>query len=631
MKKDGTDVTSDMKAGSSKRGYLGQRFIPVILLALIIISVCTIYAQTPARKPSKPKREQSYTRPKPTVPIRPVIPGVNRYQPDKVFLERADSLYSRGGLEADHQIVNGNVLFRQGNMYMYCDSAYYYPELNSMDAFGHVKMTQGDTLFIYADKLYYDGQARFARLLNGPTQNKVTMKNRKVSLMTDSLDYDLNIEQGWYNNGGVLEDDVNTLTSRIGIYSPSTKNAEFYEDVKLVNRKDGYQLFSDTLYYNTDTHLARIETFTRILGANDTILTTRGEYNTTTGNADLKARSTILHRDSAGNVTTLEGDSIIYDKSTRISRAYAFRSPSKLPRPMVITDTARHTVLIGGFGEYNDLTREALAAEYPLMREFSTPGDTIFLRADTIRTFVRNAMIPKFIANMTDSLLTDTIYESREYHEARAYNRARVFKQDIQGVADSIQFVELDSMLYLYRGPILWSDNRQISGKVIEVHMNDSTADWARLPHTGMMMEDIEEGFFNQLAGKEMYATFEGKALKRLEVEGNVRTIFLPMENDSTYNRLVYAESSNLSIDMNGKEMERLKMWPEVTGDVTPIFLVKKSQQLLPGAEWMEAIRPRRVWLDTRWSWEDDLGELSPELEKYFEKVHSEKITENEE
>ncbi|MDE7380861.1 MAG: hypothetical protein K2N03_01865 [Muribaculaceae bacterium] len=620
-----------MKAGSSKRGYLGQRFIPVILLALIIISVCTIYAQTPARKPSKPKREQSYTRPKPTVPIRPVIPGVNRYQPDKVFLERADSLYSRGGLEADHQIVNGNVLFRQGNMYMYCDSAYYYPELNSMDAFGHVKMTQGDTLFIYADKLYYDGQARFARLLNGPTQNKVTMKNRKVSLMTDSLDYDLNIEQGWYNNGGVLEDDVNTLTSRIGIYSPSTKNAEFYEDVKLVNRKDGYQLFSDTLYYNTDTHLARIETFTRILGANDTILTTRGEYNTTTGNADLKARSTILHRDSAGNVTTLEGDSIIYDKSTRISRAYAFRSPSKLPRPMVITDTARHTVLIGGFGEYNDLTREALAAEYPLMREFSTPGDTIFLRADTIRTFVRNAMIPKFIANMTDSLLTDTIYESREYHEARAYNRARVFKQDIQGVADSIQFVELDSMLYLYRGPILWSDNRQISGKVIEVHMNDSTADWARLPHTGMMMEDIEEGFFNQLAGKEMYATFEGKALKRLEVEGNVRTIFLPMENDSTYNRLVYAESSNLSIDMNGKEMERLKMWPEVTGDVTPIFLVKKSQQLLPGAEWMEAIRPRRVWLDTRWSWEDDLGELSPELEKYFEKVHSEKITENEE
>ncbi len=595
-----------------------------MLLTLIIISVSTIWAQSPAKKGAgkEPRRENSYTRPKPTVPIRPSIPGVNRYQHDKVFLERADSLYSRGGLDAEHQIVSGNVMFRQANMYMYCDSAYYYPQLNSMDAFGHVKMTQGDTLFIYADKLYYDGQNRHARLLNGPTQNKVTMKNRSVTLLTDSLDYDLVMQQGWYDRGGLLEDDINTLTSRIGIYSPSTKDAEFYDDVRLVNKKDGYELFSDTLYYNTATHLARIETFTKILGAHDTIFTTRGTYNTTTGFADLQSRSIIMHSDSTGNVTVLEGDSIIYDKIRRISRAYSFRNPHKNPRPMVITDTARHSVLIGGFGEYNDATREAMATDYPLLKEFSTP-DTIFLRADTIRTFVRNANIPSLITvSEGDSLRVDTLYTPKEYHEARAFNRARFFRQDLQGIADSIQFVELDSMLYLFRGPIVWSDNRQISGGVIEVHLNDSTADWARLPKKGMMMESIDEDFYNQLAGKQLLATFENSTLKHLEVEGNVQTIYLPMENDSTYNRLVYAESSNMSIDMNGKEMDKLKMWPEVTGDVTPIFLVKQSSKLLPGAKWYGELRPVRAWLDTGWKWEDDLGELSPALEEYFKNIH---------
>lgn len=623
-------MTSNMKGGRNKSGYLGQRCVPLILMMLIFISVCTIVAQTPSKKTTPAKDKENFNRPKPTVPIRPSIPGVNRYQPDKVFLEKADSLYSHGGFGAERQIVRGDVVFRQANMWMYCDSAYYYPELNSMDAFGHVKMTQGDTLFIYADKLFYDGGIRHARLRNGPSQSKVTMKNRNVSLVTDSLDYDLIREQGWYDQGGVLEDEVNTLTSRIGIYSPSTKDAEFYDDVVLVNRKDGYRLISDTLYYNTATHLARIETLTKILGENDTILTTQGTYNTQTGKVDLMSRSTIIHRDTAGNVTTLVGDSIIYDKLTRISRAYSFRDLGKNPRPMVLTDTAHHSVLIGGYGEYNDLTREALATEYPLLKEYSTP-DTIFLRADTIRSFVRQGQQMTLRNNPLDSLLTDTIYTPKEYHEARAFNRARFFKQDLQGIADSIQFIELDSMLYLYRGPILWNENRQISGNIIQIHLNDSTADWARLPDSGLMIEEVDEDFYNQLKGRKMYAVFDNKALKRLEVEGNVQTIFLPQESDSTYNRLVYAESSNMTIDMDGKNMDRLKMWPEVTGDVTPIFLVKKSQKMLPDAQWRDAIRPRRKWLDTRWNWEDDLGELSPDLERYFEQIHNVSISLEEE
>lgn len=606
-----------------RRGVVGALSLVAVLFAGSLLRQA--WAQTPSRQSADPSA--GYRRPNPTVPIRPTIPDANRYRQDRVFLEQADSLYRPAGYGEEKQIVSGNVVFRQGAMWMYCDSAYYYPEQNSMDAFGHVKMTQGDTLFVYADKLYYDGFSRHARLRNGPSQPKVKMQNRRVTLTTDSLDYDLIMDQGWYDRGGRLEDDINTLTSLRGIYSPSTKDAEFYDDVLLVNRKDGYRLISDTLYYNTNTHLARIVTPTTIEGANDTILTSSGTYNTTTGNADLMSRSTIIHRDSTGNVTTLEGDSIVYDKLTRISRAYAYRNPARNPRPMILTDTARHSILIGGFGLYNDATREAMATDYPLLMEFSRP-DTIFLRADTIRTSVASALVPAHRSSQ-DSVLSaasplsapgDSIV--KEYYLAKAYNRARFFRQDLQGVADSITFVELDSILHLNRGPIVWSGERQVSGGVIQVHLNDSTADWALLPDNGMMMEAVDEDFYNQLAGKKMKAFFEDQNLRRLEVEGNVMTIFLPQESDSTFNRLVYAESSNLTIDMTGRDLDRLKMWPEVTGNVTPIFLVKRQQKMLPGARWHDAIRPRREWLGTRWRWADDLGELSPALEDYFHRLH---------
>lgn len=689
--------------------------VVVALTACFVINIgIKAYAQDVKRKAAV-KKEETYTRPKPTRPIKPVIPGVNRYQQDKIFLEYADSLYKVQNWRdtTERQILKGNVKFRQAGMWMYCDSAYYYPELNSLDAFGNVKMEQGDTLFVYADKLYYEGNERMAKLKNGPSRSKVSLINRDVTLTTDSLDYSLAMELGWYEKWGTIDDKVNKLTSLYGEYSPGTKNADFYHDVVLVNNENNFTMLTDTLHYNTDTHLARIESTTEIQGANDTIITTQGVYDTQLGNAELLSRSMIIHRDSNNNITTLEGDSIIYDKVSRISRAYMFRDPDKHSMPMVLTDTAHRTTLIGGFGIYNDSTREALATVYPLLMEYSQ-NDTLFLRADTIRTYIvtemvsagrrwtssgypekdgvpiikasdfniwldsvffsivpqlvkaplqlLNAVIPTPKQNKTTPkpepvILADSVSDDKQvvsegilsgeenpegvtvgelkidsisapkdsipkipkdFHVALAYHRARFFKQDIQGVADSMVFVERDSMMFMFRKPIVWSGERQVTGNRIDIHFNDSTADWAVLPESGMMSEHVDEDFYNQLAGKTLFATFENQTLKKLEVSGNVETIFLPQESDSTYNRMVTAESSFLTIELDSNKMDRLKMWPEVTGKVTPIFLVKKSEQYLQKFRWWASLRPEREWYGNRLHWADNLGEVPDVLEQYF-------------
>ena len=691
-----------------------------------------LYAQTEKKQQNAIQNKENYNRPSPSKPITPVVPDANRYRSDKIFLEYADSLYkTRQKDTVERQILKGNVKFRQAGMWMFCDSAYYYPQINSLDAFGNVRMEQGDTLFVYADKLFYDGNEKLAKLLNGPSEPKVRLINKDVTLTTDSLDYDLANEMGWYLKWGTIDDKVNTLTSKQGYYSPDTKDADFYIDVVLVNNKDGYRVLTDTLYYNTSTHIAKIESLAYIQSENDTIVTTNAIYDTDTGNADLLSRSVIIHKDSTGNVITLEGDSIIYDKATHISKAYMYRDPLKKSNPMVITDTAQNTQLIGGFGIYNDSTREAMAYIYPLLIEYSQ-ADTLFLRADTIKTYIVTEMVPGEIKHqikesplvddrplvIIDSLniyldsiyfsvncplewmplsileantdrretpilepieiqdefgfdFRDTIFNTssdtfgtllsdstvmaapmelppgeyvsvetdnkaedqiekevnpadtipmvpKDFYVALAYNRGRFFKKDIQGVADSIVVIERDSMMYLFRKPIIWSGERQVTGNRIDVHFNDSTADWAKLPESGMMSEYIDEDFYNQIAGKEMYATFADQSLKTLDVSGNVETIFLPQEQDSTFNRLVAAESSFLTLELDSGKMEKLKMWPEVNGTVTPIFLVKRSQQYLRNFHWWESLRPQRAWYGNSVIWADDLGEVPDALEAYF-------------
>lgn len=699
-------------------------FIALMLLVFAGNIAMSAYAQQAKRTQAK-KTEESYTRPKPTKPIKPVIPAQNRYQSDKVFLENAEVLYKtqNWGDTVDRQIVSGDVRFRQGSLWMFCDSAYYYPEINSLDAFGHVRMEQGDTLFVYADKLFYNGNARFAKLTHGPSEPKVKLKDPSGELLTDTLDYDVDLGIGFYGCGGLLKDDVNTLTSQFGQYNSKTKDAEFFYDVELVNHKDDFTLLSDTLYYNTATHIANIVSPTDIYSPADTIFTSNGWYNTKLSNLEMTHRSTLIHTDSLGRATTLVGDSIVYDNATRISKAYQYRDITKLGQPTVLTDTANKMILISGFGMYNDLTKEAFATEYPLLKEYSRQ-DTIYLRADTIFTYVledtiwttraeidrekrREAYIAEFeylewpyqdnemldpisrdemlrimltyfdrcpdpvapappgastdsispevsiITAITDSIMTNSpdsimldsldsisqsvkvtledsipskpveperlIKEIKEFHMAKAYPRGRFFSIDVQGVADTLEFWENDSLMYMKRKPAVWSGERQITGNEIILHFNDTTVDYANLPNTGFMAEHVDEDFYNQLTGKKMEAWFEDDYLKRLYVEGNVQTIMLPMENDSTYNKMVDAESSHMTVDMIDRKIDKVKMWPEVTGNTTPLFLVKKAQKYLPTFRWLEVIRPKRVMIDGIFRWEDELGEISDELELYFE------------
>ena len=70
---------------------------------------------------------------------------------ERIYLIHADVLhYDQYGSSAPGaQVLNGNVKFRHKGATLSCDSAFYYEKDNSFEAYGHVRMTQGDT---YADK-----------------------------------------------------------------------------------------------------------------------------------------------------------------------------------------------------------------------------------------------------------------------------------------------------------------------------------------------------------------------------------------------------------------------------------------------------------------------------------------------
>ncbi len=57
----------------------------------------------------------------------------------------------------------GNVIFKHENALMYCDSAWFYPSTNTMDAYGSVRIEQGDSVNMTGKFMSYNGNSRMAK------------------------------------------------------------------------------------------------------------------------------------------------------------------------------------------------------------------------------------------------------------------------------------------------------------------------------------------------------------------------------------------------------------------------------------------------------------------------------------
>lgn len=468
---------------------------------------------------------------------------------NNIYIKHMDVLSFNEKQNPDVQVLTGNVVFLQDSSYMYCDSAYFYEKTNSLEAFGSVRMEQGDTLFIYGNYLFYNGNTQLAQL-----RENVRMENGGVTLFTDSLDYNRIENIGYYFDGGMIVDEENELSSFYGKYSPDTKFAVFNDSVRLDNAR--FVLLSDTLLYDTENKIATILGPSTIISDSATIYSSRGWYDTVNDVSMLYDRSEVV----SGN-KILTGDSIMYNKMTGFGEAFG---------NMSIRDTVQKITLEGQYGYYNDLEGLAFATDSARCLEYSQ-SDTLFLHADTLRM------------NTIDST----------FREIKAYYGVRFYRTDLQGVCDSMQFNTRDSVLYMYKDPILWNETYQLYGDTIQIYMNDSTIDYAHVIQFAFAAQELDSSYYNQLKGNDLKAFFVGQAIEHIEVAGNAESIFFPLENDGTKTGMNETKSGFLNIWIKDNKLNRLLLWPSPQGILTPIPDLDPSKKILKDFSWFDYLRPK--------------------------------------
>jgi lipopolysaccharide export system protein LptA len=444
----------------------------------------------------------------------------------------------------------GDVVFRQDDVYLYCDSAILYDEKNSVDAFGHVHVQQGDSLNLYGDFLKYNGNTRQAELFNN-----IRLIDKTTTLTTSRLNYDLNTNTGYYLENGTIVDGENTLVSRKGYYYASKKEFFFKEEVTLKNPQ--YIMRSDTLRYNTLNKTAYFLGPTKIISDENLIYCENGWYNTNTEISRFRKNSYILSREQK-----LKGDSLYYNRKKGIGKAY---------HNVTITDTIQKLIISGDYGvNYRENDVSVVTGKAMMIKIFEK--DSLFLHADTLK-----------------STYDSTSRERKLY----AYRKVKFFKTDLRGKCDSMIYSTLDSLLHLYRNPVVWSNQNQLTADSISIQISGNKIDKLYMRVNSFIISQEDSLHFNQVKGKNMTGYFSDNNLYKIRVTGNGQTIYYGRDSNKELMGVNQANCSDILIFLKENKVEKITLIKKPEATFYPIEQVSPNELILKGFKWQLSKQPK--------------------------------------
>ncbi len=470
----------------------------------------------------------------------------------RVDLIRADEIRFDRKIAPDARRLIGDVKFQQEEAIMLCDSAWHFTDQNRFNAYGNVFILVNDSVEIYGDKLYYSGNDRLAEL-----HGNVKMVDNQMTLTTDHLFYNLETNTANYTDGGKIVDAENTLTSVWGFYYADDKNFFFKDSVVLLN--PDYVMDSDTLRYNTLSEVAYFFGPTTIVSDENTIFCKNGWYDTQNDIARFSIDAYFTNDEQY-----LSGDSLFYDRN----KAYG-----KATRNVLLKDSVQQTFVTGHFAEYfekehlSEVTQEAVLTSI-------AQEDSLFLHADTLRS------------------IND---EENDKRLLFAWYKAKFFKSDLQGMADSIVYNFSDSTIYLYNEPIIWSENHQLTANRIEVKTTEENrVESIHLFDAAFIVSKGDSVSFDQIKGRKIVGYFNENQLHKIDVFGNGEALYYVKDEDEELIGINKSLSSDMTIYFEENQVSSIVLYTNSDANLFPPAEIPDDQRFLQHFRWVTDRRPAK-------------------------------------
>lgn len=481
------------------------------------------------------------------------------------FLEKDQDSYPGATILTRDDSQQVHIIHEDVNMW--CDRAIHYGEEDFIEAYGNVKLKQGDSINMSSKYAEYSGKSKLAF-----ASGNVILREPNSTLNTDTLYFDRVKQQAYYRSKGkVVRDTSGTITSQVGRYYMNTKKYQFVKDVVLVN--PDYTINSDRLDFYTESGHAYLYGPTTIDSKESKIYCEKGFYNTNNDTGYFVKRSRIDYDNRV-----FEGDSMYFDRN---------RSFASANNNIKVTDTINNSIIKGHYAEvYREkdsvfITKRALAISVQ-------ERDSLYIHSDTL-----------MVTGKPENRIT------------RAFRNVKMYKSDMSGKADSVHIDHESGLTKLINlkqvtdafskknQPILWNLSNQMTGDTIHIKSNTESEKLDSLivfNNAFLVSRDTLEAGYNQISGQRLIGLFnEDNKIYNVDVIKNSEVIYFARNSENELIGINKSKSSNINIKITGNSIDEIRLLKQIDGDLYPESQFPDNARLLKGFNWRDDERPRSV------------------------------------
>jgi lipopolysaccharide export system protein LptA len=471
----------------------------------------------------------------------------------KIEIIYADVWEVNEKIEKDLQRLLGNVRLKHNDVKMSCDSAYYYKKKDQVKAFSKIHIEQGDTLDLYGNYLFYDGPSGNAHI-----EGNVEMIDKETHLYTQALDYDVKNKIARYNKNGRITNAENTLTSIIGIYYVSESLYHFKDSVKIVNPK--YVVTADTMDYNTNTGTAFFTGPTYLKGDSLNLYCEKGWYDTKLDVTSIWKKAAI---DNMKQI--IHGDSLYYEKKTGFGESF---------NNVIIEDTTNDVAVEGNYAWFYKEPETFMVIDSAVFIQISN-GDSTFVHADTL------------------SAITVSDTSAKGHRLMRAFYGCRIFSKNLQAKCDSLSYSFQDSVIRMYKSPVIWSDENQLTSDSMAIFTKNRQTDRLELYNSAFITQQVDSIRFNQIKGKSLTGYFKNNELYKIDIKGNGESIFYLLDGENVAG-VDQTKCTNIEILVEKGKISEIYQNQSPDGFTDPPEPGIPEELRLKGYNWYDSLRPKK-------------------------------------
>lgn len=474
-------------------------------------------------------------------------------QPRKISFQAEWQLHDEEKLPGVDRFI-GNVIFKHENTIGYCDSAYHYLDENYLLAFGNpVRIHVNDSVRLYGEYLNYNSNTKISSIYRN-----VKLQDNTSALYCDSLIYDNNRSEAYYLTGGTMINADNTLTSNVGRYYTETNDVFLIDSVLLVN--DTYTMNCQSLKYNTQNEFVYFISRTHLHSEENDIFTNSGHYDIRNDIALLVDSVQLLNEEQ-----NFSGDSVFYDKNRNFGIGW---------NNVTIQDSTQGYIIKGNYAEHYENGGKSFVTDSTLLILIDQ-GDSLYLHSDTL------------------SVIFDSLQEPQEMH---AFHHVKIYREDIQGVCDSMSIIVEDSLLTMFYNPVLWYGANQLSGDTIHLSVIDSSNMTMDIRQNSFIIENVfGEKEFNQIKGVNIRGHILDSKLRQVDVMNNVECIYYVLEEDSSLIGINASITSEMRIFLKDNKLQEILFFNNPDGALYPYDKFPEEKRILKDFRWLDGYRPKKI------------------------------------